>query len=104
MQREDDDRAEVGGDVGDLRLGARLEEVVAEEADQREDQERTRARTDRAVVEADQYADPTRGDVVVTAVEAEIFSSFAPGELDTYRALMEKVLTGMRGSPDSGEE
>jgi len=39
-----------------------------------------------------------------TAVEAEIFSSFAPGELETYRALMEKVLAGMRGTPDSAEE
>jgi DNA-binding MarR family transcriptional regulator len=39
-----------------------------------------------------------------TVVEAEIFSSFAPGELETYRALMEKVLAGMRGTPDSAEE
>ena len=39
-----------------------------------------------------------------TAVEAEIFSSFAPGELETYRGLMEKVLEGMRGTPPAGAE
>ena len=40
-------------------------------------------------------------DKAATAVEAEIFSSFAPGELETYRVLMEKVLAGMR--PVHGE-
>jgi DNA-binding MarR family transcriptional regulator len=39
-----------------------------------------------------------------TAVEAEIFSNFAPGELETYRGLMEKVLANMRGTPVSAEE
>jgi len=39
-----------------------------------------------------------------TAVEADIFSCFAPGELGTYRALMEKVLAGMRNMPASAEE
>lgn len=31
-----------------------------------------------------------------TAVEAEIFAAFGPGELETYRALMEKLLASMR--------
>jgi len=39
-----------------------------------------------------------------TVVEAEIFASFAPGELETYRALMEKILAGMRGTPDGAGE
>jgi hypothetical protein len=39
-----------------------------------------------------------------TAIEAEIFSSFAPGELETYRRLMEKVLAGMHGTAVSAEE
>jgi DNA-binding MarR family transcriptional regulator len=39
-----------------------------------------------------------------TAVEADIFSCFGPGELETYRALMEKVLAGMRGIPGNAEE
>jgi len=39
-----------------------------------------------------------------TAVEAEIFSTFAPGELETYRTLMEKVLANMRSTPVSAEE
>jgi DNA-binding MarR family transcriptional regulator len=39
-----------------------------------------------------------------TAVEAEIFSTFAPGELETYRGLMEKVLANMRGTPVGTEE
>lgn len=43
-------------------------------------------------------------DKAANAVEAEIFSSFASGELETYRALMEKVLAGMRGIPDTVEE
>ncbi|HWK49348.1 MAG TPA: MarR family transcriptional regulator [Steroidobacter sp.] len=39
-------------------------------------------------------------DKAATAVEATIFSSFAPGELETYRALMEKVLAGMHDIAD----
>ena len=39
-----------------------------------------------------------------TAVEAEIFSSFAPGELETYRGLMEKVLAGMHNAPAGAAE
>lgn len=35
-------------------------------------------------------------DKAATAVEADIFSCFAPGELGKYRALMEKVLAYMR--------
>ena len=31
-----------------------------------------------------------------TAVEAALFASFEPGELETYRALMEKLLASMR--------
>ena len=36
-------------------------------------------------------------DKAATAVEAEIFSVFGPGELQTYRALMEKLLASLRG-------
>ena len=43
-------------------------------------------------------------DKAATAVEVAIFSSFAPGELETYRALMEKVLAGLRDIPSDGEE
>jgi DNA-binding MarR family transcriptional regulator len=43
-------------------------------------------------------------DKAATAVEAAIFSSFAPGELETYRALMEKVLAGMHDIPNDSEE
>jgi DNA-binding MarR family transcriptional regulator len=43
-------------------------------------------------------------DKASTAVEAEIFSCFAPGELETYRALMEKVLASMRRIPDEPGE
>jgi DNA-binding MarR family transcriptional regulator len=43
-------------------------------------------------------------DKAATAVEAAIFSSFAPGELETYRVLMEKVLAGMRDIPGDAEE
>jgi DNA-binding MarR family transcriptional regulator len=39
-----------------------------------------------------------------TAVEAAIFASFAPGELKTYRALMQKLLASMRGVAGSAEE
>lgn len=34
-------------------------------------------------------------DKAATAVEAEIFSCFGPGELETYRGLMEKILAHM---------
>jgi len=43
-------------------------------------------------------------DKAATAVEANIFSCFAPGELETYRALMEKLLTAMHDIPDAEEE
>jgi len=43
-------------------------------------------------------------DKAATAVETAIFSCFAPGELETYRALMEKVLAGMHDIPSDGEE
>lgn len=43
-------------------------------------------------------------DKAATAVEADIFSCFAPGELQTYRALMEKVLASMHNIPSDGEE
>jgi DNA-binding MarR family transcriptional regulator len=43
-------------------------------------------------------------DKAATAVETAIFSIFAPGELDAYRALMEKVLTGLHDIPDDEEE
>jgi DNA-binding MarR family transcriptional regulator len=43
-------------------------------------------------------------DKAATAVEAAIFSSFAPGELETYRVLMEKVLAGMHDIPNDSEE
>jgi DNA-binding MarR family transcriptional regulator len=43
-------------------------------------------------------------DKAATAVEAAIFSCFEPGELETYRALMEKVLAGIRDIPSDGEE
>jgi DNA-binding MarR family transcriptional regulator len=42
-------------------------------------------------------------DKAATAVEAAIFASFAPDELATYRALMEKVLSGMHDIPDDDE-
>ena len=43
-------------------------------------------------------------DKAATAVEAAIFSCFAPGELQTYRALMEKVLASMHDIPSEEEE
>jgi len=43
-------------------------------------------------------------DKAATAVETAIFSCFGPGELETYRALMEKVLADMRNLPGDGEE
>lgn len=42
-------------------------------------------------------------DKAATAVETDIFSCFAPGELEKYRALMEKVLAHMRHDQASGE-
>ncbi|HWM66022.1 MAG TPA: MarR family transcriptional regulator [Steroidobacteraceae bacterium] len=38
-------------------------------------------------------------DKAATAVEADIFASFEPGELETYRVLMQKVLAGLRRIP-----
>src|SRR6476661_3492682 len=58
---EDDQGTEVGRDVGDLRLRAGLEERVAHEAHQGEDEERTGSRSQRAVVDADDEADGHRG-------------------------------------------
>ena len=43
-------------------------------------------------------------DKAATAVEAAIFSSFAPGELETYRALMGKILDSMHDIPGDSEE
>lgn len=43
-------------------------------------------------------------DKAATAVEAAIFSCFAPGELATYRELMGKVLAGLHDIPDDGDE
>jgi DNA-binding MarR family transcriptional regulator len=43
-------------------------------------------------------------DKAATAVEAEIFSCFAPGELETYRALMEKLLASLRRVPNEVED
>ncbi len=42
-------------------------------------------------------------DKAATAVEEDIFSCFAPGELEKYRALMEKVLAHMRKTPNDGD-
>src|SRR6478609_10186800 len=53
LRDEDGEGRQVGRPVGELGLGGGLEEVVAEQADQREHQERPRPRPDRAVVEAD---------------------------------------------------
>ncbi len=38
-------------------------------------------------------------DKAATAVETAIFASFEPGELKTYRALMQKLLAAMRHIP-----
>jgi hypothetical protein len=38
-------------------------------------------------------------DKAATAVEADIFASFEPGELETYRVLMQKVLAGLHRIP-----
>ena len=42
-------------------------------------------------------------DKAATEVEADIFSGIAPGELERYRALMEKVLAYMRETPNDGD-
>lgn len=43
-------------------------------------------------------------DKAATALEEEMFSCFAPGELETYRALMQKLLASMRTVSGSAEE
>lgn len=43
-------------------------------------------------------------DKAATAVEATIFSCFGPGELEMYRALMEKILAGMHDIPNDVDE
>lgn len=43
-------------------------------------------------------------DKAATAVETAIFASFGPGELATYRALMEKVLASLHDIPDDDDE
>lgn len=43
-------------------------------------------------------------DKAATAVEEAIFASFEPGELETYRALMQKLLAGMRHIPSEIDE
>jgi DNA-binding MarR family transcriptional regulator len=43
-------------------------------------------------------------DKAATAVETAIFASFEPGELKTYRALMQKLLASMRRVPSEVDE
>ena len=43
-------------------------------------------------------------DKAATSVESAIFSCFGPGELETYRALMEKVLASLHDITDDQEE
>ena len=43
-------------------------------------------------------------DKAATAVEAEIFASFEPSEVTTYRNLMLKILAGLRRIPSEAEE
>lgn len=43
-------------------------------------------------------------DKAATAVEADIFASFEPGELATYRTLMQKLLASMRRMPSEIDE
>jgi DNA-binding MarR family transcriptional regulator len=43
-------------------------------------------------------------DQAATAVETAIFGSFEPGELKTYRALMEKLLAALRRIPGEVDE
>ena len=59
---EDDQCGEVGRPVGELGLGRGLEEVVAQQADQREDEEGAGAGADRAVVEADRQTGEEDGE------------------------------------------
>ena len=42
-------------------------------------------------------------DKAATAVEAAIFAPFEPGELETYRGLMQKLLASMRRVPSETE-
>lgn len=42
-------------------------------------------------------------DKAATGVETAIFAAFAPGELDMYRALMEKLLASLHDIPDDEE-
>ena len=72
LRHEDHQRGEVGGPVGQAGLGGRLEEVVAEEADQDEDEERTRARAECAVVEPDGETGQHRSQRVPMAGESEL--------------------------------
>jgi DNA-binding MarR family transcriptional regulator len=43
-------------------------------------------------------------DKAATAVEADLFACFEPGELETYRALMEKLLASMSRIPGEVDE
>lgn len=43
-------------------------------------------------------------DKAATALEADIFSCFEPGELETYRALMQKVLAGLHRNAGDVDE
>lgn len=43
-------------------------------------------------------------DKAATALEADIFACFAPGELTTYRGFMQKVLVGLHGIPGESDE
>src|SRR6478735_10963502 len=72
LRHEDRQRREVRRPVGELGLGRGLEEVVAEQPDQREDEERPRARPDRTVVEADRQTGEHDGGEVPTALEPQV--------------------------------
>lgn len=43
-------------------------------------------------------------DKAATAVESAIFSALEPGELEAYRAIMQRLLTSMRGAESETEE
>lgn len=43
-------------------------------------------------------------DKAATALEADIFACFAPGELEAYRGLMQKVLVGLHRIPSEIED
>jgi DNA-binding MarR family transcriptional regulator len=43
-------------------------------------------------------------DKAATAVEATLFECFTPEELETYRALMERLLASMRTTPTEAED